>query len=362
MKTLLLILFLVSVFVSSCGERPTTPPANIVALTNTPAPTPSTTFTPVPTKTRLPTQTPTASPTATPRAINKPGFITSLGTYQSSLDSSLVFSPDGSMLAQANKSVKIWDVSTHDLILELKYPYFRKYYATKAVFSPDGKWIAVSITNHLSQLGEPDGHLLVWDVSTGELQQDWQQESAIMSAYDGFQTEPRVYNIPVNAMVFFPNSTKLAYANGNRIEIRDVREGDESAGWSLGDAMYASEISTSSDGEFLYILMKWYKDLTFPSEYRWKFKAEIWHPATKSLRREIKLEEVKPLDADMWLVNQFLVYEDTNNAAIEVHDLSIDQRKNFPYRIGMKYFNSDASLMLVVRRNTSAEDCARVFL
>jgi WD40 repeat protein len=148
----------------------------------------------------------------------------------------------------------------------------------------------------------------------------------------------------------------LVYASGNKIKIQEVLGKGEALEWSLGDKMYASEISIRGDGEFLYMLMKWYKNLTFPALYRWKFKVQIWHPATKSLRREIKFEEVDPLNADMWLVGQYLLHEDTINATLEVLDLSTDERKDFPYRIGWKYFNSDASLMAVVRYIGADED------
>lgn len=349
MKVSLLILCLLSVLISSCGTNPTISASSTLASTELEASTAVATFTPLPTETISPTQFPTMPPPVIAHATNEPRFIVSLAGDGGSLGSDLVFSPDGRIILQANSSVKLWNVNTHELIHELKFPYSEKYYATRALFSPDGNFIAVSITDYLTHLGEPNGHLLVWNVSTGELQQDWVQDYAVMSAYDGFGPEPRVYNIPVDAMTFFPASTKLAYATGNRIEIRDVLQGGESIGWSLGDAMYASEISIRGDSEFLNILMKWYKDLTFPALYRWKFKAEIWHPATKTLRREIKFEEVYPTHADMWLVGQSLLHEDTINGTLDVLDLSEDKSQDFPYRIGWKYFNSDASLMLVIR-------------
>lgn len=323
-----------------------------VLPSSTPAPienevlTTSATFTP---ETSLPTLSPTILPTVTPRAINEPRYIVSLAKQERTISSSLVFSPDGLILAQADASVKLWDVGTHKLIRELKYPYAEKLYATNALFSPDGRFIVVSVTDYLMHVETSNGHLLVWNVATGELQQDWIQELAVMSAYDGFQPERRVYNIPVDAMAFFPASTKLAYANGNRIEIRDIQKGGETPGWSLGDTMYASEISFRGDGEFLYILMRWYKDLNFPALYRYKFTAQIWHPATKSLQRVIKFEEVYPGKEDVWLVGEYLLHQDTIKPALEVLDLSSDEQRDFPYRIGSKFFNEDASLMLVFR-------------
>lgn len=309
------------------------------------ASTPSVTFTHIPTDTILPTLSPTSFPTITPHAINEPGFIGFLEKQERTLTSSLVFSPDGSILAHADSSVKLWDINTYKLVRELKYPYSDRYYATKILFSPDGSLIVVNITDYITDDGSPNGHLLVWDVSTGELLQDWIQEQATMSAYDGFQSEPVIYNIPVNAMAFFPASTKLAYANGNRVEIKDVQKGGESTGWSLGDTMYASNLSIRDDGEFLYVLMRWYKDWNFPA----LFTAQIWHPVTKSLRREIKLEEVYPGKEDVWLVGEYLLHQDTIKPALEALDLSTGEKREFPYRIGVKDFNKDASLMLVTR-------------
>jgi WD40 repeat protein len=353
-KISLLILCLISIFISSCSLSPAALPSNTAIPAKIETSTAIVTFSPVPAEKIFPTQLPTISSTVTLPAIDDPGFIVLLGEQTSSLlGSSLVYSPDGLIIVQADTSVKLWGISTHQMIRELKYPDSENpnatYHASKALFSPDGSLIAVSITDYLTHLGSPNGHLLVWDVATGELKQDWLQENANMAAHDGFQSKPNIYTIPVNAMTFLPSSTKLAYANGNRIEIKDARSGEEFTSWSLGDTMYASELSIRGDSEFLYVLMRWYKDLTFPALYRYKFKAQIWHPATKSLRREIKFEEVYPGIADVWLVGRYLLHQDTNNAELEALDLSKDEKRDFPYRIGLKYFNTDASLMLCLR-------------
>jgi WD40 repeat protein len=349
-KTSLLILCLLCLLTSSCGETSVVSPTPAIsAPTKVEGVTPTVTFTALATDIVLPTQLPKIPTTSTPRAANQPGLISVFSGIEDTYYSKVTFSPDGKLIGQANFSVKLWDVSTQKLIREMKYPYSEWYYATNVLFSPDSSLIAASITDSLTHNGSPDAHLLVWDVSTGELLQDWSQEHATMSAYSGFNPKPTVYDIPVDAMVFFPSSTKLAYANGNGIEIKDARTGEKFTSWSLGDKMYASELSIRGDGEFLYILMKWYKDLTFPALYRWKFTGQIWHPATKSLRREIKFEEVKPGDAYMWLVDQYLLYENTIKGTLEASDLSMDKRKDFPYRIGWRFFNSDASLMLCVR-------------
>ena len=69
---------------------------------------------------------------------------------------------------------------------------------------------------------------------------------------------------------------------------------------------------------------------------------------TKSLRREIKYPEADPLYERMFLVDINLLYENEIKGTLEVKNLSTDKKGDFPYRIGWKYFNSDASLMLCV--------------
>lgn len=341
MKLPILLSILFCTFFTSCNSG-----AHVVTPTSTPIPTntekPTVIFTPEPVIAS------THTPTATSQVINEPRLIAIFGDENQEWFGRLAFSPSGLILAQAISSVKLWDVNTHELIREIKFPYTGQ--ANKILFSPDGSLLAVNISEHPYSWDSSEyPHLLVWDVSTGELMQDWTQELATMSTYNGFDPKPTVYRIITDAMVFFPSSTKLAYANGNRIEIKDAMTGEEIISWSLGDKMYASELSIRSDSEFLYILMKWYKDLTFPSLYRWKFVVEIWNPTTKSFRNEIKFEEVHPSNADMWLVGQSVLYEDKIKLSLDALDLSLDKRVDFPYRIGKKYFNADASLMVVIR-------------
>ncbi len=319
----------------------------VVTPTNTPVPT-STEKTTIGTPKPVITNTTARPPTVTPQVSNDPRIIAIFGDENQEWFGRLAFSPSGLILAQAISSVKLWDINTHELIREIKFPYAGQ--ANKILFSPDGNLLAVNISDHhYSWGGGQDARLLVWDVSTGKLMQDWVQEHATMSTYDGFQTQPIVYSILTDAMVFFPSSTKLAYSNGNRIEIKDASTGEEIISWSLGDKMYASEISIRADGEFLYLLMKWDKDLNFPALYRMKFVAQIWHPATKSLRHEIKFEEVYPTHANMWLVGQNLIYEDKIKSTLSAYAFSLETRKELPFRIGEKYFNIDASSMFVIR-------------
>ena len=344
MKLSLLTLCLISLFISSCDSYQTTLTSIPIILTETRTLEPSATFTPIPTETVFLTQPPTITPTFTPRAKNDPELIALFGEQENSLNSSLVFSPDGLIIAQANKSVKLWSVGTGELIRELSYPYSEMYYATKALFSPDGSLLVVNITDHITYDGSPNGHLLVWDVASGNLLQDWIQEFATMIDPD---QDP--YYIPVNAMAFLPNSTNLAYANGNKVEVKDARYGGDATVFSLGNEMYASELSIRDDAEFLYILMKWYKNHDFPSSYRWNFRVQIWHLSTKTLMRDIKYPEVDPYYENKFLVGLNLIHEDIRKGTFEAQNLSTDEITDFPYRIGQKFFNSNVGAMLFVR-------------
>ena len=157
MKTSLLILCVISVFTSSCSLSPTAFPSNTAIPTEIETSTPIATFSPVPTETIFPTQLPTISPTVTLQAIHDSGFIALLGEQSNSLlGSSLAFSPDGLIIVQADTSIKLWGVSTHKMIRELKYPEYgipnATNHATKALFSPDGSLIAISITDYATHL------------------------------------------------------------------------------------------------------------------------------------------------------------------------------------------------------------------
>lgn len=347
---LLITICLVSILITSCTSSPIIPSTFATIPTSTELSTPSATVLSIPTSGVLPTsaELPITLTATTLGKIDEPRFLIFLGDRKSTSGGDLVFSPDGLIIAQADTSLKLWNVNTHKLIKELNYQNYNKFYATRTLFSPDGNLVAVSITIHPTNLGSTNVHLLIWDVYTGELKQDWEQENAIMSAYNEL-SDLIIYNIPVDAMTFFPSSTKLAYASGNRIEVKDAISGEKITSWSLGDKMYASDMTTTGDGEFLYILMKWYKDRISPSKYYWKFKAQTWHPATKSIRQEINYEDVDISNASMWLIGQALLYEDKNQSSLYAYDFLQDKRKEFPYRIGWKYFNADANLMFVIR-------------
>lgn len=365
MEKLCLILGLISLVLSSCGLNQAVPPevtatpTEMETSTSTPGATltpsltalPIATITPFPTTQATTTELPKVLPTNTPRADNEPVLIASFGKTDPLVHSKIVFNPDGIIIAQAASSVKLWDVRTHELIRELEYPYSEKIQPEKILFSPDSSLLAVSLSDHSNSYSDPIGHLLVWEVSSGDLLQDWTQECAIM-----IDPNHGPYHIPVYAMAFLPNSTKLAYANGNNIEIKDVREESEMVVVSLGTEMFASEISIRYDAEFMYVLMDWYFDNPFSVFNGWRSRIQIWHMNTLTLRRELKYPKNDFHYESMYLVGVNALHENEENATIEVQNLTTDKMGNYPYRKGLKYYNSDTSLMVCFRDGSYYED------
>ncbi len=292
--------------------------------------------------------TSTAIPTTTQRN-TEAGLIVTLGEkvagpWHSGVP---VFSSDGKIIALASSRIRFWDVETHELIREFYNPYPNYCYLSKAAFSPDGSLFAVSISNCWERISD-HGFLLVWNYETGELLQEWILEEAHM-------VEPHhaPYIIPVDGFAFIPGTSKIAYATGNKVEIRDALNNNEPViELSLGKDMYASELSVRDDGRFLFVLMNWDKLNTFPSSYSTQFKVQIWQLETETISRVIDYPEIDFTDEGMSLHGEFILHQDFVNGTFEVHNLSTDEIIPFPYRHGWKYFNADLSLMI----------CARLYL
>jgi len=90
----------------------------------------------------------------------------SFGTVQA-----VVFSPDGKWVAatgarsEKDAFVSVWDTQTGERVSELSEPAYQKRapvhpFYSSVIFSPDGKWILA---------GHSYGHVVVWDVATGNI-------------------------------------------------------------------------------------------------------------------------------------------------------------------------------------------------
>lgn len=290
----------------------------------------------------------TNKPLSTPRPTNDPGFLISLGWKNSgpSYNGIPLFSPDGKLIALAlSPRIRFWDTQTHQLVLELKNPYVNQCDLINIVFSDDGTYFAASITecteSSSSLVPAPPGHLLVWEMSTGTLIHDWEQDYAFM--VDSRQGE---FSIPVDAMVFLPNSTKLAYGTGNSIAIRDVKElNAEPEYLDLGSEMYATDITVRDDSEYLFVLMHWYLWRDFPANYREEYELQSWHLTPNYLNFTRGLDE-----NDRWLIHKDnLLHFDNANLEFEVKNLTTNAVSQFPFPSrwpNPKFFNSDLSLMI----------------
>lgn len=331
-------------FLSSCNSNATLIPTSAPVATETNLST--ATFTPTPINTVIPTKTSVYKLTYTPQPNNKPGLIVTLGEVVPpyGIPGIPVFSPDGQIIALASSKIQFWDVNTYQLVRELKNPYSESCYVSNAKFSPDGKLFAISATG--CHKGDTSvGHLLVWDINTGELLQEWTQEYAKMPPPRSMSDE---YEIPVYAMSFLPNSTTIVFASGNTLEIRDVINNENHDVLKLGPKMYASQVSLSSDGRLAYIIMSWEKDQDFPSSWTYQHKFQVWNINTHAMLREVKYPEGW-MNLSLELLGTSLVQVDFEKNTSQILDLETNKVRDLPFRMGWRYYNADGSLMIYAR-------------
>jgi WD40 repeat protein len=347
-RTSFLFFFLLSVFLSSCSSYSTIVPASSqiatetvtssVTATSAPTKTITSSATAVPTKTIIPTHTPVITPAHILTPSNEPGLIVTLGERKSFAYRAIpVFSPDGQLIALAGPRIRIWDVKTYKLIREFENPYPEKCHVSEAKFSPNGNYFAVSITN-CSREVTTTGHLLVWDVSTGTLLQEWVQQYAKMN--DRWASQ-----VPVYAMAFLPNSTTLVFANGHTLETRDIFQKDKADILKLGPEMFASQITLSSDGRLAYIIMDWLNDSRFLTH---KTVYQSWNIGTHAMLDEIKYSNDSP-DFKVELLNAALVEVNHEKGTSQITNLVTNEVRDLPYRLGGRYYNADGRLMIYNR-------------
>jgi len=342
----LLLFGVASILLFSCNSSTlaiTPTPTDFVTKTDFPIST--VTLTSKPTSTKLPTLSPTITPSLTPQPSNEPGLIATLGTVNLSGYSNIpLFSPNGKIIALAGAKIQFWDVNTHNLIRELNNPYYEDCFVGNAKFSPDGKLFAISTTAcHKGDTSK--GHLLVWDINTGDLLQEWAQEYAKMPPP---RTNMDDYIIPIYAMAFLPNNTGLVIASGHTLEIRDVFDKSKYDVLKLGPKMYASEISMSSDGRLAYIIMSWEKDHDFPALWTYQHKFQVWNINTHAMLSEVKYPEGW-VNLRLELIGTRLALVDFEKSTSQIINLETGDTQEIPFRLGWRYYNSDGSLMVYAR-------------
>lgn len=256
-----------------------------------------------------------------------------------------LFSPDKKWVALVEDArVRIWDIASRALVREIQNPYSKTCEVSKAVFSPDARYLAASYP--YCAKSEKAGHVLVWDAASGDLLQDWSQVYASMppTSADAPQNA-----IPISALAFSPDSATLIFASGNTIEIRDVVQKDRQDVIRLGPKMFASQLSLSPDGRFVYIVMDWLK-----TQSTWvdKFNLQIWNLKDHTLVREIKYPEgfeITKLD----LQGKYLVYSDLEKKTTQVTDLETGKTWNIlPLLLeGERHYSTGARLAVFTRVN-----------
>ena len=252
------------------------------------------------------------------------------------------FSSDGKMIALVSQKVSLWNVETNELIHELVRPY-SNCYTRNVVFSSNGKSLATSI--YCSYDASATGHVLIWDTESGSLLHDWEQAlSKNTSKIDGVSN-----SYPATGIAFLPESTVLALASGNRIEIRDVMGDRKSVVLELGDKMIASDIAISDDGKRLFAFM----DFSYPkepNEIGQKYALQTWDLESKRLVNEVKFPEtgntgffINHFDVDMRLASKSLVRVDYIKETFSVTDSETGSKTGLYYLGNVEtYFSQDA--------------------
>jgi len=254
------------------------------------------------------------------------------------------------MVALATERIGVWDVKTHQLIHELISPYTRLPCNTQHVaFSSDSTLLAVS--NYCTDT-DWTGHVLVWEIKSGELLQNWEQKFSKNTS-----KWPNALNTsPAPGLAFLPGSSILAFANGNTIEVVDVRKNQDPVTLELGDSMFATGISISADGRKLFAFMDFDSDTNVESISAKSYAIQIWNLNTRTLLRSVQFPPiisccayfVAHSDKEMSLFGTRLTYIDYVNGRFYATDLENGSVKHLPYRRGVPFLSSDGNLVLLM--------------
>lgn len=345
---------LAALVLAACGLSPASP----TPLGAVPRPLPtmlSSSDTPPATASTRPIETATESAgtvappvlaTATLASLPKaPGLVAVLGetVKGSQCLGEAAFSPDGRRVALTCVIVRIWDVDTGALTSTMDNPYGKGCNVAETAFSPDSRLFVANIAWCWTG-ADPRGHVVVWDATTGELVQD--------VPYDqGHLVDPKQepYALSAGAMMFIPGSSRLAYADGNGISIRDLADATPPVRLDLGPDMYASELYVSSDGKWLYAFMDWEKTNDFPSNYTTVYRAQVWDLATLKKIRQQDYPVVKPFEEPTELIGTWVVQDDPEAGTTLATDLLTGATHGWPFRRGWRYASPDGQMVLLFR-------------
>ena len=340
MKKTLLLFAVVSMLIASCNSKAPVGLQTPMMTTPSQVSTMLTSF-PEPTKIANSTKTSVIASTFTPQLSDEPGLIVTLDGGGHADLGIPIFSLDGKVVALAGSVIRIWNVNSHELVRELSNPYAGICFVRNAKFSPDSNLFAISLQSCDGIDSISAGRILMWDLHTGKLLQEWKQETAKMSPSSSGGGD---YTIPVAAMAFLPNSSSMVFASGNTLETRDVYQDEIHDVINLGPEMYASQISSSPDGKLAYVVMSWTKTNDLPETWKQQHKLEIWDINTHTMLHETKYPESwSKLSLD--LLDKSLVVKDLEKGTNQVLNIESGEVRDIPFRLGQEYFNTDGSLM-----------------
>jgi WD40 repeat protein len=250
------------------------------------------------------------------------------------------------MIAMASERIGLWDVNTHQLIHELISPYADLHcYTQRVSFSGDSTLLAVS--NYCTD-SDWTGHILVWDTKSGNLLFNREQKFSKNTS----KWPNSFNNNPAPGFAFLPTSSVLAFANGNAIEITDVRQNNEPVELQLGDKMFATDISISGDGRKLFAFMDFDSDTNVESVTAKSYAVQIWNLQTNA---RLRYMEFPPSSGccgyfyhTMSLFGHLLAYVDNLTGSSYITNLENGNVKKLPYRKlqqgGAIFLTSDGDL------------------
>lgn len=312
------------------------------------------------TLTQIPSN-PTPVPTPEPNKISDEtnGLITTLGeavNKQGWWTAIPAFSPDGKMIVLVSESVRLWNTDSYELLYELEKPY-SNCHTKNVVFSSDGKLLATSI--YCIADSKATGHVLIWNTESGILMHDWEQRfSKNTSKDDGI-----INSYPATGIAFLPNSSEVAYANGNTIEIKDALGNSNTVVFELGDEMVASDIGISDDGKELFAFMdfSYFKPTGKAGQ---KYALQVWELDSKSIKEEIYFPEpdntgffIGHFDVEMKLIDKRLLNTNYVNKTFSVTNLETGKVENLSYNGDARVFASHDSSYVVYLPKLNGFNC-----
>jgi len=233
----------------------------------------------------------------------------STGRFSSS---SVLFSPDGKMLAVGSETVLLWNVSTGELIRSLQGSNGKR--IDEMAFGPDGNKLAANLDH---------AGLIVWDTTTGDMIFE-----LLVQSVDGEQViyADNASNVEIGSgnhvsweygIAISPDGRHIAIGNGVSVEIWDIHNAELVASMEKSSlSSHATSVSYSPDGKKLYTIFEHNRG------------AAIWEAESGRLLKEIDSEPNNPhVFSETDLLGPLFVRNNADSGQdwIEIWDLDQEQ-------------------------------------